>query len=452
MSIKQRLKATTQSVLSSSSETLSASQQFQNARSGNFSLKASEFISDILDDTKNTPHDEMRDTYRMISNDIQVSQSLTKKALLVMGRQLTVESDDDETIEHFEQEVIPEFRQPFLVAARNALGAGNGHVEVKRGEQTGVPMGFEEMSRPHKVYNVYAEDSMDVVGYIQESFRSNTGQKFQVLVSDRNKRTVRGQPFEKDDIIHLRVGSSAMPGYGRSDFQSGLDDYKISREMKRSQGIIARHKMNPRKAFVFNEDSDNGGGIDEPGDTSQDTIRRERENKLSNLGEEENPVYHDLELDVIDYSYDPNIGENQEVLEKLSRDLTSPVPQFLTHASDSNRSTSRESMNVTQMELASIRERWRSQIDPIFQEIAEAHGLDEDVSVKFGEFNFPTRDEKTTETLQMWTSGVLTLGQTVNRLPFEVEVKEEFEDKYEFELDRNTNPLESIQKQVDQEN
>jgi len=450
MGIGNRIKSTFNTAKKAvTTEELDVSQQFANYASGQFTLRTSEFISDIFGDQRNTPHEEMREGWRMLQNDIQISQSVSKKNLLIWGREITVDTDDDRTKEVFDNEIIPMFKQAAITGGEHSVGIGNGYIEVVRGEQTGVPTGFEEINRPHKVYPQY-NDNLEITGYVLESFKEtdDDAETFQVLTSERTTRGITGTRFDKDEIIHLKIGSSAMPKMGRSDFLSAIDDYKISRELKRFQGVAARHKMIPRKAFVFNENNDSTG-IDEPGDTSASDIRKERQQQLNNLDEDENPVFHDLELDVKDYSYDPKMPQAQEVLEKMSRDMTSPLPQFLSHASDSNRSTSRESKNVLQMELSAVRQAWAAAINPVFQEIAAAKGLDTDVTIQFGDFTFPTRDEKTDEVMDMFQSNMLTLGQAVDRLPFDIDVAPEYEDKYNFELDTGGNPFDQLGQKLD---
>lgn len=450
MGITNRVKSTIDKAKEKiSSEDLDVSQQFANYASGNFTLRTSEFISDIFGDQRNTPHEEMREGWRMLQNDIQIAQSVSKKNLLIWGREITVDTDDENTKEEFDEEVLPEFKQAAITAGKHAVALGNGYIEVIRGESTGVPVGFREINRPHKMYPQYNERN-EITGYVLESFQEtdDEAETYQVMTSERTTRRVTGTRFEPDEIIHLKIGSGAMPGLGRSDFLSAIDDYKIARELKRAQGIMARHKMTPRKAFVFNENNDSTG-IDEPGDTANSNIRRDREQELNNLDHDENPIYHDVDLDIKDYDYDPQMPQAQEVLEKLSRDMTSPLPQFLSHASDSNRATSRESKNVLQMELSAVRQNWSPAINPVLQEYAAANGFNDNVTIEFGDFSFPTRDEKTKEVMDMFQNNMLTLGQAVDRLPFNVEVPPEFEDKYNFELDTGDNPFDALQQKMD---
>lgn len=450
MGITNRIKSSIQNLASTSKEELSAQQQFANYATSRFQLKTSEFISDLFGDSRNTPHKEMRQGWRMLQNDIQIAQSVTKKNLLIWGREITVETEDEDTKEEFDQEVMPKFKSEGIKAGKHAVALGNGYIEVIRGEETGAPVDFKTIDRPHKVYPQYENGDLEITGYVIESFRETdpNAETYKVLTSERTTERITGRRIPAEDVIHLRIGSGAMPGLGRSDFLSAIDDYKISRELKNFQGIAARHKMNPRKAFVFNENN-SSSGIDEPGSTAASDTQKERQQELNNLDHDENPVFHDVELDIMDYDYNPQMPQAQEVLEKLSRDMTSPLPQFLSHASDSNRSTSRESKNVLQMELSAQRHVWSSAIDPYLQEIASIRGLDTDVGIKFGDFTFPTRDEKTSEIMDMFRNNLVTLGQAVERLPFDVEVAPEYEDKYNFELDTGGNPFDSLQQKLD---
>jgi hypothetical protein len=450
MGIGNRVKSTVSNTLNRTKEALSPQQQFASYSTGRFQLRASEFISDLFGDSRNTPHKEMRQGWRMLQNDIQVAQSVSKKNLMLWGREITVETEDDETKEVFDNEIIPKFKHAAITAGKHSVGLGNGYIEIIRGDNTGVPVNFEAINRPHKIYPQYKEEGLDITGYVLESFKEvdTDADTFKVMTSERTTREITGTRYEADNIIHLRVGSGAMPGLGRSDFLSGIDDYKISRELKNFQGVAARHKMTPRKAFVFHEEQQ-GQGINEPGDTASSDVQREREQQLDNLDHDENPVYHNVDLDIKDYSYDPQMPQAQEVLEKLSRDMTSPLPQFLSHASDSNRATSREAKNVFQMELSALRHVWAAAINPVFQEIAAARGLDSDVTIKFGDFTFPTRDEKTKEIMDMFQNNMLTLGQAVQRLPYDIEVADEFKDRYNFELDTGDNPFDQLGQKLD---
>lgn len=449
MGLTDRIKSSVSKVTNRGKEDLNVSDQFANWANGSFSLRVGEFITDILGDSRNTPHDEMRDGWRMMQNDIQVDQSIEKKSLLIWGEGLTVDTDDQATKEFFDQEVIPKLQKAAIPAGKHGVGLGNGYIEVIRGDSTGVPKDFEHVNRPHKMYPQYGSD-LEITGYVLESFKAtdDDAQAFDVLVSDRQKKRIKGSRFEKDDIIHLKVGSGAMPKMGRSSFLSGIDDYKIKRELKRFHGVSARYKMTPRKAFVFNEQNESTG-IDEPGDTANSKIRREREKELNNLDEDENPVYHDVDLDVKDYSYDPQMRQGQEVIDSLTKDLTSPLPEFASNHTDGPRTPSRQPMNLFQMELSSVRLVWESEINPVLQEIAKARGYDESVTLDWGDFNFPTRDERTDEIIRMFNKNLLTLGQAVQELPYDVEVPAEYEDKYNFELDTGGNPFDSLQQKLD---
>jgi len=453
MGVREKLSATVDAIRSTASEKLDPTAQFQRFSQGIGKLKHGEFVNDIFNDEILDQHAEMRQTYRMMLNHIKARRAVEMKAQLMLGNNLSVETDDDATKEYFDEQVIPDLRGPLQTAATNAVMTGNGHAEVKRGEQTGVPKGFEEMTRPHKVYNVYEDGSgFEIEGYVQEAFKKNVSgtdfETYTVLAGEQRHRQVTGTKFPADNVIHLQVGSSPMPGYGRSIWCSGIDDYKVYRELMRAQALIARHKSTPRKAFVFNSRDDNPA-IDQPGATDPGNVKQQREAKLDSMRPDENPVFHNLELDIQDYSYDAKRQQIQGVMNELNKNMTSGAPSFVTDPGETNRATAAEERPMFQMEVASTRERWRQQIDPILQEMAEAKGLDDSVRISFGEFDFPTRDQKIDEILTLWNDGLLTMQQVADKLPVEFDVDPDVGDAYEWELDRGDDPFADLQQKID---
>lgn len=454
MGVRDTITSAIDSARTTVSEKLSPSAQFKNFRSGISTLRhGSEFINDIFNDEQMDPHAEMRQTFRMMYDDIRVRRTAQLKALLILGRDITVETSDDATKEFFDNTVIPKLRQPLETAAIHAVGIGNGHIEVARGEQTGVPKDFKQLTRPHKMYNRYESDDWTVTGYVAEALRKNYRdddryETVTVPAGEQRSKQVTGTLYDEKNIIHLTTGTSVLPGYGRSTWASGIDDYKMKREFMRAQALIARHKSMPRKAFVFNDQSDNPG-ISDPGATAPQDQQQQRERKLSNMEPDENPVFQNVELDIMDYSYTPKQTENDATIDQLGKNLTSPVPSFVSEPGETNRATAAEERPVIQMEFASIRQSWEAEINPVLQEIAAANGYDADVSIRFGDFDFPTREQKIQETLKLWNDGLLTMQQVADRLPIEFEPAEDVRDAYEFELDRNQDPFAGLQQKLD---
>jgi len=233
MALKEKISgaASKANPFKTSSEELSAGSQFAAMRAGSMSLKEGEFIDDIYNEEILTPHEEMRAGYRMLHNDPQVASAIGTRVDLIMGRELGIETDDDATQEYFNQEVMPKLKQPLRNALRDMSITGNGFVRIIRGQNTGVPMAFEEVQRPHKVYINFKENSFEVDKYIIKTRGTQRGETFDVRYYDGRRKTVRGIPVEAEDMIHLREGSGVVPKYGRSDFLSGVDSYKIKREM-----------------------------------------------------------------------------------------------------------------------------------------------------------------------------------------------------------------------------
>jgi len=380
-------------------------------------LKEGEFISDIYNDEILDPHDEFRAGYRMLHNDPDVASAIGTRVDMLMGRELTVESDDDETQEYFENEVLPKIKQPLRNALRDMSITGNGYIEVMRGNQTGVPLEFEEVQRPHKVYIDFNEQ-FEVEKYVIKTRGTQEGKRYDVSYFDGRTKTVKGVAVDPDNLVHLREGSGSIPKYGRSDFLSAVDSYKMKREMMRSQAVIARQKSIPRK-LVKVKGIGGDDAVELPDDGTNQSQKAEIEGKLSNMSDYENPVIYDTEVEVEDFDYDPSVGENQEVIKELSREITASMPDYLTRADNSNKATAAEEKKTLQLRMSAVRDSVSSRINSVLQEIAEENGYDTDVTISFGDFDWPTRKEKVDEATTLYQNGVISQGEARNMLDFE---------------------------------
>lgn len=425
MAIREKISgaASKANPFNTSKEQMSAGNQFAAMRAGSMSLKGGEFIDDIYNEEILTPHEEMRAGYRMLHNDPQVASAIGTRVDLIMGRKLGVKTDDDATQEYFNEEVMPKLKQPLRNALRDMSITGNGFVRIIRGQNTGVPMDFEEVQRPHKVYIKFKENSFEIDKYIIETRGTQKGETFDVRYYDGRRKTVRGISVDSEDMIHFREGSGVVPKYGRSDFLSAVDSYKIKREMMRSQAVIARQKSIPRKLVKINGE-EGGGNVDVPQSGTTDEQKQQVESELSKMSDYQNPILYDTEVEVEDFDYDPSIGENQDVIKQLSKEIVSSMPQYLTNPEDSNRATAKEEKQTIQLRMSSVRDNVSAEVNTVLQEVAEENGYDTKVGIQFGDFDFPTREEKLENAQILFSKGVITRNEARNMLDIE-EVGEE---------------------------
>jgi len=425
MAIREKISGAASKVnpLNSSKEQMSAGNQFAAMQAGSMSLKGGEFIDDIYNEEILTPHEEMRAGYRMLHNDPQVASAIGTRVDLIMGREVDVDSDDDSTQEYFNEEVIPKLKQPMRNALRDMSITGNGYVRIIRGQNTGVPMDFEEVQRPHKVYIKFKENSFEIDKYIIQTRGTQRGETFDVRYYDGRRKTVRGIPVDKEDMIHFREGSGVVPKHGRSDFLSAVDSYKIKREMMRSQAVIARQKSIPRKLVKINGE-EGGGNVDVPQSGTTDEQKQQVEAELSKMSDFQNPILYDTEVEVEDFDYDPSIGENQEVIKQLSKEIVSSMPQYLTNPEGSNRATAKEEKQTIQLRMSSVRDNVSTAINPVLKEIAEENGYDDKVKISFGSFDFETREERLKNAQELFMKGIITRNEARNKVDME-EVSEE---------------------------
>lgn len=416
MSFTDRVKEIT-GVGATSDETLSPSSQFKNFLMGSNSLQNSEFMTDIFNSDIEDPHSEMKDAFKMQHTNPDLAAALSTRANIIIGRNLSVDSDDEETVEFFENQVIPELKKPLRTGVQFMGLMGNGYVEVIR--ENGTPIDFEEVDRPHKFYLDYGE-GFNVEGYVEDLPGTSRGAGFEVKYWKGRHKRITGRRYDENEMIHLSEGNSVVPKYGRSVYMSAIDDHKINREIMRSLGVIAKQKSIPRK--IINVNSPDGGGFEEPGSPDMSVGQNEQnniENQLSTVDDYENIITHNKDINVEDYSYDTNIEGLQNVTTELQRSITSGMPGYITHPQDSNEATAKIEKPTFYLEIESIRENVADKVNSVLQEIAEANGLDTDVTLEFGEFDFPTEKEQKERAIDQWMKGVITLNEARKELGFD---------------------------------
>jgi len=401
---------------------LSPSSQFQQFLAGTVDFGIGDFMTDIYGNEVETPHEEYEETMKMEHTDPNISASLRTRTDVIIGRDLSVESDSEDAQQFFEEEVLPNLREPLRNAIYHMSLTGMGYLEVIR-DGSGDPTGFEEIVRPHEVYLQFG-NGFNIDGYILESMGAQDGNQYDVKYHKGRTKTVRGKKFEPDQIINLKEGSHVVPKYGRSPYASAIDDSKIRRELMSSQAVIAKQKTIPRKGFVVNEEE--GGGFEEPVQTAGENEKDDIENKLNSMGTYENLVLYNRDVDTFDFSYDNNLEGIQNVTTELERGINASLPGFITHPQDSNDATAKQEKPLFYLRVGAVRESIASRVNPVLQEIAEANGYSDDVKIDFGEFDFPTEQERKERAVDQWRKGVITLNEAREELGFE-EVDDEME-------------------------
>jgi len=416
MSFTDRVKEIT-GIASTSDETLSPSSQFKSFLMGSNALQNSEFMTDIFNTDIEDPHSDMRDAFKMQHTNPDLAAALSTRANIIIGRNLSVESDDEDTVEFFENEVLPELKKPLRTGVQFMGLMGNGYIEVIR--QNGVPVNFEEVDRPHKFYLDFGE-GFEVTGYVEDLPSNSRGKTYDIKYWKGRHKQVTGQRFDEDEMLHLTEGNSVVPKYGRSVYMSAIDDHKINREIMRSLGVIAKQKSIPRK--IINVNTAGGDAFDEPGSPNTSVGQNAQkgiEQQLSSLDDYENLITHNKDISVEDYSYDTNIEGLQNVTTELQRSITSGMPGYITHPQDSNEATAKIEKPTFYLEVESVRENVADTVNPVLQEIAEANGYDTDVTLEFGEFDFPIEKEKKERAVDQWMKGVITLNEARKELGFD---------------------------------
>lgn len=399
---------------------LSGRQLFQNLiGSGNgmrSDLRSGEFISDIYNEETSTPHAEMRATQKAYRTHSFVATASKLVINSLFGREVTVECEDSKTKRFHEKNTLPKLMEPLREAAEGYVVSGNGYVHKQRISDKVV--NFEAISRPEKMWIDYTK-GFKPVSYVLEQPRSinkeNTDvdiKDYEVAYFDR-KRRVHGVKYMPGEIIHFKQGTSHLPVYGRSTLASSLDDLKILRELLRDMAIIARYKAIPKKLWKLSRGKD---GQHQVSNAQEEEFRK----YINSLGDWENPVLGSINADVEDLTHKQTI----EMIEPLTRMLTQNVtntlgPNFYLNGDVTNYAVAKEQKNVFFLTIESMRDDFRKQINDVLREVSEQRGLSTDVSISFGDFDFPTREDRVKEATAAFTAGGLTINEYREELELE---------------------------------
>ena len=406
---------------------------------GTFSLRNSEFLSDVYNESKLTPHREMEkaETMRREHGFVQSEVELMTDA--IMGRELSIEVADGkgDAKAYFQTKVLPKLKLPLREAVENLVVTGNGYVETVRqgGNPSGKILNFESIANSQDVYIDYTNLNQPDA-YIQE-MRRGEHQSYEVPYANQSNgvRSVTGIKYEPEEVIHLKMGTSHVPVYGRSGLASAINDGKILAEMKRDMAVISRYKSIPRFIVQIMNSDDTTVTDDEMGKV---------EGKFENADDFENIFLANKEIELKDMSYEVDAPSLNAIVQELKSNITASVPDFWMSGDVTNYAVAQEQKNVFYLRIMAIRDMVKPAINEKLEEIAKQRGYgDAEPEVVFGEFDFPTRKEKIEEARQLWNDGIITLNEARERIGLEP-IPESDEggigDAFSFEV-KSENPL-----------
>lgn len=425
---------------------------FSGSRSSPFSQF---FGSDVFNEERMTPHNEMLRVREMIDNNAFIASGLSTYQSIFLGENVTVESDDPATEEFFNEEWLPQSGLLDAIgdggAGEHFKGIGNAYYHVRRGQATGIPKKVELVSKPENMW-IRKDDQGNVKDYVLEipreirdsdgddaagGFQDKQVSTFQVSYGGTTRRSVTGVRFDRDEIIHVPQGRGQVPPYGRSDLASASSDEKILREIERSYGVMARHKQVPKQVFMFYQETGDGSRVPLDSETWEKDVLPQ----MNNLADDENPMFNaNFNVDVEDYSYGGAEIKMQETIDYLKRKITSPVlPQFMMHGDMTTNAVSNDQLAVFFQEVRGDRHTHVEVFKPLLEEVAEKKGLNGNVTLSFGDLSLTTEQSRKERIVSMWNDGLLTLNEARERLGLP-ESDAFGEDPFKFEVQSQPNP------------
>lgn len=391
------------------------------------------FLDDLYNEEELDPHEEMQRAEEIYRSNTYVVKGVDTMANALLGRQTTVTTKSDQGADddvkamrrHFDRRLKKEMRE----AVENAVKTGNGYITVKK--ENGV-YEYSSIPRSEDVYIEY-DDDFNVKYYVvevpQDIANQRQYQSFKVGYGRHQERQVRGFRLEKDEVIHLKIGTSHVPVYGRSSLASAADDIKILRELERDQAVIARYKSVPRKILELDD-------ID--GQRVPDTKVAEVKQKLQSMQDYEN-LYTNRSINVKDMSYAGEVPNLQPAIQYFTEKIVSGLaPSFYMFGKESTYAVSNDQKNMYLLKIQSIRDGFKEPINEQLRRVASDKGLDAgQVTVEFGEFDFPTEDETAQKAREQFRAGLITLNEARNKLGLEP-ADDEIGDLYRFEIEQNS--------------
>lgn len=395
------------------------------------------FLDDLYGEERLDPHEEMERAEQIYRSNTYVVKGVDTMTNALLGRRTTVErreqesnaDADEEGIKalrrHFNRRLKPELRE----AVENAVKTGNGYITVKK---EGGVYEYSAIPRSEDVYIEY-DDDFNVDYYVVEvpdniTDRRDQYTSFSVGYGRNQEKQVKGFRLETNEIIHLRIGTSHIPVYGRSSLASASDDIKILRELERDQAVISRYKSVPRKILEL-EDID--------GQRVPDNKLAELKRKLQNMQDYEN-LYTNKPINVEDMSYAGEVPNLQPMIQYFTEKIVSGLaPSFYMFGKETTYAVSNDQKNMYLLRIQSIRDGFKEPINEHLRKVARDQDVESTgITVEFGEFDFPTEKETAEKAKEQFRAGLITLNEARDKLGLG-QADDDIGDLYRFEIEQN---------------
>lgn len=380
------------------------------------------------------PHEEMRQNWEMYMYNAFVNAAINTLLRFITGNKIGVSSEDQDTAEFLEKYLSKRgFENQMVDVILKTLICGNGYLEIDYDPMTGLPDKFYSVADPSRIYinfDKYGNPKTDEEAYLQRVdpiYNEPDARWYELsyhIGYSYHKIRIKAIPIHFLKLIHFRLNLSINGVYGRANIASVINDNETLMEMERAIAVIAKFRAVPKKLISYG--------------TAENPATPEEMNALAayldNLLPEENAIIN-KEFKMEDLSFSGKTEGFTDYLHHIRRKIIAGnSPEFLLGLGDEvNRATAHEQLVAFLMGVESDRKIFTNQIEelilkPIIRYYNSRGGivtkegrklLSENVSVKFGDIDFETRQEKVNRVCQLWTSNAITLNELRDELGLE---------------------------------
>ena len=394
-------------------------------------LGAISFDTSVIDEgVVRTPHDEMKQAYRMMNNRPLVNSAMSQFTRFVIGTGICFKSPTSESSQEFANKWIEQrthLRRDTFNGGKLGVGLGNCFFEVCMEQGANGQPWFDNVyviDDPSRVYENINRTS-DEEYWIYEvptelKYFNHRGTNYKpryfkinyVAGSHIGRKVVYGIPLHKDKLKHFKFGLSKDGIYGRGFLASALDDDEVVNQIINSTAKIAKYKSIGTKLVSF---------FSEEGDVRPEDIEKFEENMESRR-------YEDLILTNKKHQITPlsHVGEYDSMLSELDffrKEIQSGiVPSFLTPWGGDTKFTNAGEIKIPfQLEISSVQQEYIDFLNELITKpLIAQHGLAEDLTIHLEVVDLETKSEKMVYMLPLFLNNSITLNELRKVAGFEL--------------------------------
>lgn len=286
--------------------------------------------------------------------------------------------------------------------------------------KNGATLYYERIIFPESVYHsLDNKGNVDfyVVELPTEMQHTGTGDYYDIKQIGNRTKTIYGIKYEKDEILHLKIGQASIASYGRGLLATIVNDNSIMFQLERAMAVIARYKSISRKAFIVKDTPENTQNLEE---------------QIKSLEDFQNLITN-IEFEVLDMSHDAGNVNFQPIIDYIKRKITVALaPEYAVHGESVNRSTSDDQLIGYKMKALKFRHPIKNKLEKEVKAYLHQSSFSGRFELAMGDIDAGETEKRKEEIRQQWNDGLITLNEAREEL--ELPPDEEVGDFYIWDL------------------